>query len=52
MYKVKCIVSEGARNITIGKTYWAREADSIGYMQIKNDNGEWKSYHETRFARV
>lgn len=50
--KVKCVNSDGAKNISFGKTYNAKQAKHSDYWSIKNDAGEVKSYHKFRFEII
>ena len=48
--KAECIKQDGARGITLRKIYPCRpDKKAPGYIKIKNDNGEWKSYQSSRF---
>ena len=48
--RITCINSEGARGITVGKTYTiAGKSTHSSYVLIKNDYGDTKSYFRDRF---
>lgn|GEM_PF-5532677 len=44
-----CRIANGAKWITLGKEYPFRPDKATGFIQVKNDNGEWKSYQAFRF---